>query len=303
MHKVDFAGVDLNLLKLFDALLKERNVTRAGQRLGLSQPAASRGLARLRHLLNDQLFVRTSKGLELTSRALDLSEPVASLLEDARSIVAPSVFEPASASGRFTIAAADHLALLFMPALLSKLALLAPGLDLEIPASSGDNVNLVAQGGADMAIGVYHDLPARFYQRSLYDEDLVCLVRRNHPVIAQQLSLENFMSLSHISVIITGHGKSTVDDALAQLGLSRRVAVRLPHFLAAPMLVAESDMILSLPRRLAQKIARTVPVDVLELPLETGRFSPSMIWHGRQHNDPAHRWFRKLIVEVGFEIA
>lgn len=302
MHQVDFSGIDLNLLKLFDALSKERSVTRAGQKLGLSQPAASRGLARLRRLLNDRLVVRTSQGLELTPRAATLSEPVAKLLEDARSIVAPSIFEPSTALGRFTIATTDHMTLLLMPALLSKLALLAPYLDLEISAPSGDNVDLVAQGDVDLAIGVYDNLPARFHHRSLYDEDLVCLVRRDHPVLAEQWTLERFVSLSHILVIITGYGKSAVDEALTQQGLSRRAAVRLPHFLAAPMLVAESDMILSLPRRLARRIAISTPVEILEIPLKIEKFSPSIIWHERWHDDSAHMWLRKLILKVGSKI-
>lgn len=299
MLEVDFANVDLNLLKLFDALLKERSVTRAGQRIGLSQPAASRGLGRLRRLLGDPLMVRTSQGLELTPRAVELSEPVARLLEDARSIVAPSEFDANTASGCLTIATADHMTLLLIPTLLSKLARIAPGLDLIIPRQSGDNVDLISQGDADLAIGVYHDLPARLYHRSLYDEDLVCLVRHNHPAIREGLNLDKFISLKHISVIITGHGGSAVDDALASQGLSRRVAVRLPHFLAAPMLVAQSDMILSLPRRLACEMAQSVAVEMLELPLEVEHFTPSIIWHARRHNDPAHRWLRQLIVEIG----
>ncbi len=298
MRKVDFTHIDLNLLKLFDALLKERSVTRAGQRLGLSQPAASRGLGRLRLLLNDQLMVRTSQGLELTPRAEALSEPVARLLEDARSIVAPAIFEPSTASGRLTIATTDHMTLLLMPTLLSTLAQLAPGLDLEIPAPSGNNIKLITQGDADLAIGVYDELPSRFHQRLLYDEDLVCLVRRNHPVIDKQLTLENFVSLSHISIIITGYGNNIVDEALSKRGLSRRVTVRLPHFLAAPILVAESDMILSLPRRLAHRIAMSTPVEILELPLKIKNFTPAMIWHERKHNDPAHMWLRKLIAGI-----
>ena len=299
---MDLTGIDLNLLKLLDALAKERSVTLAGQRLGLSQPAASRGLGRLRRLLNDRLVVRTSQGLELTPRATALTEPVAKLLEDAKSIVAPSIFEPSEASGRLTIATTDHMTLVLMPTLLSKLAQLAPGLDLEIPAQSGDNVNSVAQGDVDLAIGVYGWLPARFHQRSLYNEDLVCLVRLGHPVLAKPWNLERFVTLSHISVIITGHGRSAVDETLAQQGLSRRVAVRLPHFLAAPMLVVESDMVLSLPRRLAHRIAKSIPVEVLELPLKLESFSPSMIWHERQHDDPAHMWLRKLIVKISLGV-
>jgi len=298
MHKVDFNNIDLNLLKLFDALVKERSVTRAGQQLGLSQPAASRALGRLRNLLNDKLWVRAAKGLELTPRAAALAGPVAKLLEDARSIVAPTQFDPAQATGRFSIAAIDHITLLLMPALIARLTKLAPGMDLEIPPSLRDNVELVAQGSVDIAIGVYEQLPARFHQRALFDEGLVCVVRRGHPVIAAGMTLERFAELSHILVIITGHGESIVDMALAQHGLSRRVAVRLPHFLAAPALVAESDMVLSIPRRLAQHLALSMPIEVLELPLDTGIYTPSMIWHERRHDEPSHIWLRKQIVEI-----
>ncbi|MFZ4834763.1 LysR family transcriptional regulator [Rouxiella sp. Mn2063] len=298
MHKVDFNNIDLNLLKLFDALVKERSVTRAGQQLGLSQPAASRALGRLRNLLNDKLWVRTAQGLELTPRAAALVGPVAKLLEDARSIVAPTQFDPAQATGRFSIAAIDHITLLLMPSLIARLTTLAPGMDLEIPPSLGDNVELVAQGNVDIAIGVYEQLPARFHQRALFDEGLVCVVRRGHPVIAAGMTLERFAELSHILVIITGHGESIVDMALAQHGLSRRVAVRLPHFLAAPALVAESDMVLSIPRRLAQHLALSMPIEVLELPLETGIYTPSMIWHERRHEEPSHMWLRKQLVEI-----
>ncbi|WP_394209128.1 LysR family transcriptional regulator [Enterovibrio calviensis] len=302
MSEVDFGGVDLNLLKLFDALLKERSVTRAGQRLGLSQPAASRGLSRLRRLLNDPLFIRTSKGWELTPRAIALSEPVTKLLDDARTIVAPTAFDPSTASAKFSIATADHMALLLMPTLISRLANLAPGIDLVIPASSGDNVDLITQGSADIAIGVYDDLPARFHKRTLYEEDFVCVVRRDHPVIHSKLTLKNYISLSHLAVIITGQGNNSVDIALKQRGLTRRVAMKIPHFLVAPMIVAKSDLILSLPRKLAQQMAMSIPIEILELPLEVDHFSPSIIWHGRHHGDPAHAWLRRLIVEIGHEI-
>ena len=302
MQKVDIGGVDLNLLKLFDALLKEGSVTRAGERIGLSQPAASRGLGRLRRLLNDKLLVRTANGWELTPRAVALSGSVTKLLDDARAIVAPSEFHPSTASGRFTIATADHLALLLLPALVSKLASLAPGIDLVMPAPAGDNVGLIAQGGADLAIGSFPDLPARFYCRSLYDEDFVCVVRKNHPVTAEQLTLEKFVSLSHLAVIITGQGRSAVDDALSQHGLARRIAIRTPHFLVAPMIVAESDLILSIPRRLAYRIARSTPIEILELPIKIQPFTPSIIWHERQHYDPANVWLRNQIVEIAREL-
>ncbi len=302
MQKSDVGKVDLNLLKLFDALLKEGSVTGAGARLGLSQPAASRGLGHLRRLFNDRILVRTANGWELTPRALALSASVTKLLDDARAIIAPSEFHPATAVGRFTVATADHLAFLLMPALVSRLALLAPGIDLVMPASAGDNVDLIAQGGADLAVGSFDELPARFYNRPLYDEDFVCVIRQDHPVIAEQLTLENFVAWPHLSVIITGLGKTAVDEALAQRGLTRRVAVRTPHFLVAPTIVAESDLMMCIPRRLANKMAKSVAIKVLELPIEIAPFTPSIIWHERQHYDPAHIWLRNQMVEIGRQL-
>ncbi|MCE8035518.1 MULTISPECIES: LysR family transcriptional regulator [Halomonadaceae] len=298
MQKTDMGEVDLNLLKLFDALLKEGSVTGAGARLGLSQPAASRSLGRLRRLLNDRILVRTPNGWELTPRALALSASVTKLLDDARAIVAPSEFHPGTASGRFTVATADHLALLLMPELVAKLSSLAPGIDLVMPAPAGDNVDLIAQGSADLAVGSFEGLPARFYSRRLYDEDFVCVVRQGHPILDEQLTLDNFVLLSHLSVIITGQGRSAVDEALAQHGLTRRIAVRTPHFLVAPMIVAESDLILSIPRKLAHRISRLAPIEILEAPIKIQPFAPSIIWHERKHYDPAHIWLRNQIIEI-----
>ncbi|MBW8727979.1 MAG: LysR family transcriptional regulator [Inquilinus limosus] len=298
MREVDLTRVDLNLLKLLDALLRDRSVTRAGQRLGLSQPAASRALGRLRRLLADRLVVRTSQGLEPTPRAVALAEPVARLLEGARAIVAPAAFDPATARGKIVIGSVDYMTLLVMPPLVSRLSRLAPGLDLEIPALVGNHVELIARDAADLALGIYDDLPAGFFRRLLYDEDLVCVVRQGHPVAEGHLTLERFVALSHLALVVTGRGEAPVDIALARLGLSRRVAMRLPHFLVAPMLVAGSDMVLSLPRRLARVAATMVPLAVLELPLQLDPFPMSMIWHERRQDDPAHAWLRRQVVEA-----
>lgn len=300
MRKTDLGSVDLNLLKLLDALLKERSVTYAGNRLGLSQPAASRALGRLRRLLQDPIVVRTRKGMEPTPRALALEAPLTRLLTEAQNIITPVLFDPATAQGRFAIASIDHMALMVLPSVISRLERLAPGLDLEIRSSRGDNVELVARGDAGLAIGVFSDdvLSAGFFRRNLYDEDLVCMVRRGHPALLEEWTAERFVALSHVLVAITGKGEALIDTALARQGLSRRVAVRLPYFLAAPMLVAESDMVLSLPRRLAQRMAQMLPLAVLELPLQTDSFVLSMIWHERTHSDPAHTWLRQQIVET-----
>lgn len=300
MQKSDINSVDLNLLKFLGALLRERSVTRAGARLGLSQPAASRALGRLRVLFKDKVVVRTPSGVEPTPRMLALEPLVARMLEEVRSIVAPAQFEPSTVQHRFTIACADHIASMVLPGLVAQIEREAPGVVLEIPAADGNNVDAVARSDADMALGVFEDgqLPAGFHRRRLYDEDLVCVVRRGHPMLSSRLTLARFAAQSHVVVTITGQGNAMVDTALARHGKSRRIAVRLPHFLVAPRIVAASDLLLSLPRRLAMHMAQSAPLELVELPLKVDMFSLSMIWHERAHGDPAQIWLRRQIAEL-----
>jgi DNA-binding transcriptional LysR family regulator len=298
MHQVDLSAVDLNLLKLFEALLRERSVTQAGLRLGLSQPAASRALGRLRTMLGDRLVVRGKLGLELTPRGEALAGPVARLLDDARGIVSPAVFDPASATGRITIAAHDHLSLLVLAGLTARFERHAPALSLHIAQPAGDNVRLVEQGTADLALGIFEALPGSLYRRGLYTDHLVCVVRSGHPGAEGGLGLERYLALRHVAVTISGVGESAVDTALSAQGLARRVALRVPHFLAGAMLVADSDMILTLPGRLARRLAERLPLMLLDLPLRLAPLSPAMIWHERFHGDPAHAWVRQQLVEV-----
>jgi DNA-binding transcriptional LysR family regulator len=298
MRQVDLSAVDLNLLKLFDALVRERSVTRAGLRLGLSQPAASRALARLRTMLGDRLVVRGKVGLELTPRGDMLAGRVARLLDDARGIVSPAVFDPASATGRITIAAHDHLSLVVLSGLISRFEQHAPALSLHIAQPVGDNVRLVEQGTVDLALGMFEAVPGSLYRRGLYTDRFVCVVRAGHPGVAGGLGLERYVSLRHVAVTISGLGESAVDVALATRGLTRHVALRVPHFIAGAMLVADSDMILTLPSRLARRLADKLPLALVDVPLPVAALAPAMIWHERFHGDPAHAWVRQQLVDV-----
>lgn len=298
MHQMDLSSVDLNLLKLFEALVRERSVTQAGLRLGLSQPAASRALARLRRMLGDRLVVRGKLGLDLTPRGEALAGPVARLLDDARGIVSPAVFDPASATGHLAIAAHDHLSLVVLAGLVARLERQAPGLSLHIAQPAGDNVRLVEQGGADLALGIFEALPGSLHRRGLYTDRLVCVVRSGHPAVAVGWGLKRYAALRHIAVTISGVGESAVDVALSALGCTRHVALRVPHFLAGAMLVADSDMVLTVPGRLARLLAHRLPLALLNLPLQVAPLSPAMIWHERFHGDPAHAWVRQQIVDV-----
>ncbi len=298
MRQVDLSAVDLNLLKLFEALVRERSVTQAGLRLGLSQPAASRALGRLRNMLGDRLVVRGKLGLELTPRGEALVGPVARLLDDARGLVAPAIFDPASATGRITIAAHDHLSLVVLAGLVARLERQAPALSLHIAQPAGDNVRLVEQGLVDLALGIFADLPGSLYRRGLYTDRYVCIARAGHPCVAAGLGLERYVSLRHVAVTISGLGESAVDTALSALGLTRRVALRVPHFIAGAMLVADSDMMLTLPSHLARRLADKLPIVLLDLPLQVAPLAPAMIWHERFQGDPAHAWVRQQLVDV-----
>ncbi|HBO0862180.1 LysR family transcriptional regulator [Pseudomonas aeruginosa] len=303
MHQVDIGSIDLNLLKLFDALMRERSVTRAGLRLGLSQPAASRALARLRLMFADRLVVRGRHGLELTPRGEQLAGPVSRLLEDARSIISPATFEPAMATGQVRIAAHDHLGLLMLSGLMARLERQAPGLAVHVEPPAGDNIQLVEQGQVDVALGVYETLPGSLHQRILYQDRLVCMLGSRHAASMGHLTLSQYTAMRHVVVTISGMGESAVDIALSNLGRTRHIALRIPHFLAAAMMVVDNGMLLTLPGRLAHLLAKSLPLAVLELPLQVAPLSPSMIWHERFQGDPAHGWLRQQLVEVAGSLA
>lgn len=162
----------------------------------------------------------------------------------------------------------------------------------------GDNLRLIEQGGADLALGIFEALPGSLHRRGLYTDHLVCVVRAGHPAAKGRWGLEPYLALRHVAITISGVGESAVDTALAAAGRSRHVALRVPHFLAGAVLVADSDMVLTVPRRLAQLLAQRLSLALLDLPLQVAPLSPAMVWHARWHGDPAHGWVRQQVVEV-----
>ncbi len=298
MLKPDVLLADLNLLKLLHALIEERSVTRAGARIGLSQPAASRGLARLRYLLDDRLVVRSSSGLALTPRAEALAAPVRDVLGRMKDILAPVSFDPSYATGRVSIAANDRIGMMLAPALVAQLTDAAPSLQLDLPQSSGDNVGQVTNGSVDLALGVFDELPARMFRRVLFKEDYVCLVRRDHPATIRALTPSDFATMPHVMVQISGMGESAVDTALASAGLNRRITARVPHFVTAVAIVADSDLVISLPERIARRFAATWPVSCVPMPIPIPTIATTMIWHERRQDDPLHQWLRNQVVQA-----
>jgi DNA-binding transcriptional LysR family regulator len=302
MEATDLSGVDLNLLRALEALLTERSVTRAAEKLGLTQPGMSRALARLRELVGDPILVRTPQGMTLTAPAQQLLGPVRFAL-DAVSLAlgkrAP--FDPSRATRRFVIATSDYIELVLLGPLLARLEREAPGIELAVVPVFGEIHQMVETGRADLVIGVIFEDASGFYRQRLFDDHLVCLVRDEHPAVGAW-SLDAYLAMSHVLITPRGKKGGMVDDELERRGLARRVSLRVPHYIAAPHLVARSDLCLTVAARLAREMAKLLPLRELELPLELPGFKVAQFWHERQHVDAAHAWFRGVLVETAAEI-
>jgi len=292
--------IDLNLLVILDALLEERSVTGAARRLGVTQSAVSHALVRLRDQFGDPLLVRTSTGMTPTLRALELREPIRSSLATLRDVTRSGTrFEPRTASRTFTIAMTDQIGVVLLPALHARLSVRAPGVDLRVIPVVRNIERALESGAAELVVsGAFTPVEAPgLYRQRLFDEPLVCLVRKAHPIVQGRITLEQFCSLPHALVAPRG-GRGVVDALLEERGLSRRVAVVLPHFLPAPFLIAASDMVLTVAESVARAVAAVVPLRLVAPPFELPRATYSQVWHQRSHDDPGHKWLRSQVAEA-----
>lgn len=294
---MNLSAVDLNLLVVLEALLAERSVTAAARRLGLSQPAVSHALSRLRALLGDPLFVRAAGGLAPTARTEALTPSLAQAMEAIRrSLAGPTAFAPETSERTFTIATADLGAFVLAPPLLELLTEAAPQIDVVLRSIPMEIVERqLAEGSLDVAVVVSPTSRAGFYREPLFRERFVCVLRKGHPLDRGKLTLDRYCSASHVLVAPRGTPGSPLDTELAVLGRRRRVALRVPHFLVAPHVVARSDLLWTAPQSMARAFAALLPVVVRPLPLCLDGFVMVQLWHERQHRDPAHAWFRRQL--------
>ena len=303
MHQVDLRRIDLNLLVALEALLEEKNVTRAAQRLNMSQPAASRALGRLRALFSDALLVDGPGGYILSARAEEMRPQLATLLAGVGDMLKANAFDPATATGRIRLLMPDLQAAVLAPHLLARLTREAPLLDLHIAAPGTNGFEALEQGGADAMVALIDDAPAGIQRRRLYDEELVTLMRAQHPALGRKLTLERFLALEHIVVSVTGVGPAPVDAALARMGQTRRVKLPVPNFFAAAEIAARSDLVMTLPSSLARAAATMGRFVALPPPLDLGLFTMSLVWHARQQDAPRHIWLRRTIVAAATDMA
>lgn len=298
---MDLHGIDLNLLVAFDALMQERSVTKAGIRIGRTQPAMSAALSRLRALFQDELFVRGVDGLQPTPRAVDLAGPLQqALTEIQRTLSFTQSFEPATARLTFTLGLSDHPAFVLLPQLVRRLQEIAPGITLQVRNFSArdDAVDMLDSGAADVTIGVPPASAGRILSQPLFEERFVCILRKGHPAAEETLDLDTFLTLGHLLVSPENDRFGYVDAALAKQGLKRRLALTLPHMYAAPLLVAQSDMIATLMAGVVKASGRESELQLLEPPVELAPVPFVMSWHRRNDAHPAQRWFRETIAAL-----
>jgi DNA-binding transcriptional LysR family regulator len=301
MQKSDLAAIDLNLLVALHALLLERHVSRAARRAHTSQPAMSRALGRLRDLLGDELLVRVGQHMRPTPRAEGLLAPLEQVLEGVVDLVAPSEFEPSLATGVMRIAMPDILTYMLVPRLLRRLASEAPQLDLQIVQWSHRWQEDLESGAVDLTVGQPSGDEAGIYSRVLVRNTWACVLRRGHPALSRRWTKEGYAALSHLLIDMSGSGGGQVDVALQKSGLRRRIALRMPYVVLSPLVVAETDLVLTTARWLAETLAQHVDLVVMRPPVELPPVDLPMAWHERTHRDARQRWFRDVLMAVARE--
>jgi len=291
--------VDLNLLRVFDTVLSERGVTPAAARLGLTQPAVSNALARLRGVFGDPLFVRTTGGMDATPFARQLAEPVRQALALLESALAHGPgFEPATSARAFRFYMSDLGQIEFLPPLVERVQRSAPGVRLEAVGLEVEDIGVaLAAGTLDLAVGFLPGLGPPLQRRALFRDPYVCLMRTGHPAIDKKLTRKKFLAASHALVSYRG-GHRVIEEALERAGLARRIALRVPHFTVVPMILERSDLILTLPARVARVFERHGSLKSLPPPVPIPPAEVAVHWHERFEGDPGNRWLRDLMIEL-----
>lgn len=293
-------NIDLNLLVVLDALLTEKHVTRTGIRLHLSQPAISHSLSKLRVLLDDPLLIRQGNNVVLSARAQNLQAPLKAILGQIETLLGQSIdFVPADSQRTFRVAMSDYGAAIVLPKLLVQLRAQAPDISLVVLQDSRlGMLEQIDHGKIDLALGVFAALPADVCSDVLFEETFTCLLNRHSLPESGVLDLDSYLSRSHLLVSMDGSTQGEIDNVLRTQGLQRRVAVNVPHWGAAPGMVADTDLILTVATRTLDNLPLGDTLVALAPPMTVAPFNYVQIWHNRFDQDPAHHWLRELVKQV-----
>jgi DNA-binding transcriptional LysR family regulator len=298
MHAMKLEKLDFNLLPILDAVLSTESVTKAAVIVGLSKPAASHALSRIRQQLGDPILVRAGQRWVLTERASAIAARVHATVIEARTLLSPNrPFDPSELRREFRVHATDQVLSIIGLAVGHAVSEEAPDVVLRFVPPKLDEAAAL-RSDADLSLGVFDDLPPEIRTQKLFDDRFACIVREGHPRVRGKLSLETFVALRHVSLAPRGRPGSVVDAALAERGLARRAVRWVPYAASAIEFVADSDWIATVGERFARKLAQRYALQVLEPPIPLPRYDASQVWHSRLEADPAHGWLRRLIARV-----
>jgi DNA-binding transcriptional LysR family regulator len=297
---MNLSDVDLNLLLLFQRLMQERRVSTVAEQMNMSQPGVSNALAKLRRRLGDPLFVRGPGGVVPTPFALRLAEPVSQALSILHTALNPETgFDPLLATRTITIGMTDIGEVVFLPALVERLAREAPGIALNTVRNTSVNLsNEMAEGRVDLAIGLLPQLKGGFYQRRLFGQRYVCLFRRGHALEDGPLTLAAWREAEHLVVVSAGTGHGQVDDWLKQRGVERRVRLTVPHFMSVGYILQRTDLIATVPEHLALQLAAPFSLSMRALPATLPAAPIHLFWHARVQQDEGNRWLREMVIDL-----
>lgn len=293
-------AMDLNLLVVFNQMLIDRSVSAAADTLGLTQPAVSNALKRLRALLQDELFLRTSRGMEPTPYALHLAQPVAHALGTLHNALSTrDSFDPLTSQRAFHLAMTDIGDMYFMPTLMHALATRAPHIRLSTVRPHETDLRRAMEGGAiDVALGLFPDLKTGFFQRRLFSHRYVCLFRRDHPRARSPMTLAQFRSMEHVGVTAANTGHSAIDAVLQRAGVQRQRRLEVPHFIAVGHILQATDLVATVPERFAARCCEPFGLATSPHPVKLPEIAINLFWHAKYNQDPASVWLRQLIVEL-----
>lgn len=294
------SDIDLNLLIIFNQLLLDRNVSASAEKLNLTQPAVSNALKRLRNILNDELFIRTSKGMSPTPYAMTLAEPIGYALDSLHNALNQEpTFDPMTSQRTFTLAITDIGEIYFVPTLIAELSRLAPHVKISTVRNNANNLSEEMESGSvDAAIGLIPSLKTGFFQRRLFNQKYVCIFRNNHPSAKNPISLQSYKTLGHVSVTSANTGHNQIDQLIEGKGVQRDIRLHVPHFVAIGHILQTTDLIATVPERFAQKSEGPFGLVTSKPPIELPEISINLLWHAKYNRDPANVWLRQLIVKL-----
>ena len=297
---MELKDIDLNLLLVFHQLLMERRVSAVAEKLGLSQPAVSNALARLRRLLGDELFLRTSKGMEPTPYAMQLAEPIAYALSTIHnSLNQKATFDPATSERKFTLGMTDIGEIYFLPKLMDVLARVAPHVTVSTVRNTAINLRDEMEAGhVDLAMGLLPQLKSGFFQRRLFRQHYVCMFREGHALDKPRLTLKQFSEADHVVVVSEGTGHAKVDESIERKGVRRNVKLTVPHFVAVGHILSTSDMIATVPERYAKECVKPFGLKYVTHPVALPEIGINVFWHAKFHKEPGNQWLRGVVFDA-----